>query len=293
MPMKIEEVRRLKFERWGNSDFPLAAQDAGIGPVSRLHCHDFYELVYIRHGGGVHVIDGHPYPMLRGDFYLMHPDDRHGYRDAERGSAIVNLLFQPELFHPDEWNELCAHPGLRPFFDRENGKPAHKLALTPNDAHRIERLCDDLVREYREKPSGWRLAMRAAFIDLLVRIGRANLAYGQQGYDEQLQPGPVADAIARLHRDWDQPIGVRELANRSALSANWFGELFKQQTGLTVQAYQTKLRIDHARRMLEQESLSVIEIALNCGYEDPSYFGRVFRKVTGVTPRAYRRLLDH
>ena len=270
----------------------MAIVPAGIGPDAEPHDHDFYELVYVRRGGGVHVINDRPFPMLRGDLYCLHPQDLHAYRDSSEDASIINVIFQAPLFTDSQWDDLKALPGLAPFLDRGHEDVTHKLALTPADADEIEGLCDRLLSEFRKQPPGWRITLRAGLTDLLVRIGRTALAYGGANDEAQLHPGPVADTIARLHRDWDQPLTVAELARDAGLTANWFGEVFKQQTGLTVNAYQTKLRIDHARKQLEQQTSRITDIALDCGYDDPSYFARVFRRVTGVTPRDYRQMLE-
>lgn len=169
---------RLIFDAYGDPDFPLAIVPASIGPVEHQHCHDFYELVYVRRGGGVHVIDGRPFPMLRGDVYIMHPDDLHGYREPSADSSIINLIFKPELFTAEQWAGLKSLPGLRPFLDPSGQAVAHKLALTPTDAYDVEQRCERLLTEWRERAAGWRITLHACFTDLLVRIGRAALAYG-------------------------------------------------------------------------------------------------------------------
>ncbi|MBC7328558.1 AraC family transcriptional regulator [bacterium] len=43
-------------------------------------------------------------------------------------------------------------------------------------------------------------------------------------------------------------------------------------------------------KLLENSSLSIIEIALNVGYSDPAYFSKIFRKTVGISPIEYRRL---
>jgi len=286
-----EQPKRLRFADFGDPDFPLAIVPALAGPYDE-HTHDFFELVYICRGGGLHVIDGRPFPMLRGDVYVMHPDDVHSYRDPFKGSSIINVIFQQSFLTLPAWDALCHLPGLRRFLVRTDDAVSHKLALAPGDAYLVQSLCERMLKEFRERQAGWPIAMRAGFDELMVRIARAAQSYGQPSDDEQLHPGPVADAVARLHHEWNTLLTVRELADDACLSPNWFGEVFRQQTGLTVQAYQTKLRIDHARSLLERTSDSVLDVAIDCGYDDPSYFARVFRKTTGVTPRGYRKMLE-
>lgn len=280
---------RLRFEDWGDPTFPLKVMRAAGGRYDP-HCHDFHELVYVQRGGGVHVIDGQHYPMLRGDFYLMAPDDIHGYQIAGE-LGIVNLLFRPGLFAPDDWQGLLDLPGLRRYLLREGGPAPHKLALTPGHAAEMESHCESLLTEFTARAPGWRLAARAQFQRLLVLVARAAAAYGQEPSHEEMQPGPIAEAVAIIHREVQRPLRVAELAAAVGLTPNWFGESFRAHTGLPVLEYIAKLRLDRARILLEQDADSITGIALRVGFEDPSYFSRCFRRHTGLTPREYRRRL--
>ena len=285
-----ESGRVLTFEQYRQSDLSLAVifTGGGLGGTSD-HCHDFYELVYVRRGGGVHVIQDRPYAMLRGDFYLMRPDDRHHYR-SDGELEIVNLLFRPDLFPADEWESLLELPGLGGFLRRNRDLVPHKLALAPEHQRAVERLCRRMREELETREPGWRFAARSDFTRLLVLLSRATATYGDTATHEDLPPGPLAEAIATIHRHADEELRVADLAADAGWTSNYFGERFKQVTGLTVQHYINKLRIDRARLLLEDYERSVTEIALAVGYDDPSYFGRVFKQLTGITPRAYRKL---
>ena len=96
------------------SRLPLACMLAQHQGEFLEHSHDCFELVYVLHGRGRHLIDGRPYPILAGDFYVMRPGDGHRYV-APQDLRIYNVLFQQQLFTADEWRELSALPGLAPF----------------------------------------------------------------------------------------------------------------------------------------------------------------------------------
>ena len=64
------------------------------------------------------------------------------------------------------------------------------------------------------------------------------------------------------------------------------GEVFQAPPGRV--RYLIRLRIDHARHMLEHTRLPVIEVGLRCGFAQTTHFATMFRKITGLCPRAYR-----
>ena len=74
------------------------------------------------------------------------------------------------------------------------------------------------------------------------------------------------------------------------LSANYFGDLIKKETGKTAQEYvQTKI-IDIAKELIYAHSKSVAEIAFELGFKYPQHFTRLFKQKVGVSPNEYRSL---
>ena len=73
----------------------------------------------------------------------------------------------------------------------------------------------------------------------------------------------------------------RKARHRLAVSERYLTRCFGQETGLAPVAYLNRYRVQRASEMLQHGQLSVIEIALACGFSDSSYFGRVFQRKTG------------
>jgi transcriptional regulator GlxA family with amidase domain len=67
---------------------------------------------------------------------------------------------------------------------------------------------------------------------------------------------------------------------------------FKAATGCSLIEYLQNLRIEEAKRLLEQGKLPVEEVSLAAGYEDVSFFRRLFKRLTGSTPGQYRRIFQ-
>ncbi len=88
-----------------------------------------------------------------------------------------------------------------------------------------------------------------------------------------------------------RPLSLRELAQRAGISSSRFSALFKEQTGVSPIDHHIRLRMQAACHLLDTTAMSIKEIAVHLGYEDPYYFSRIFRKVSGSSPLAYRRAL--
>jgi AraC family transcriptional regulator len=86
----------------------------------------------------------------------------------------------------------------------------------------------------------------------------------------------------------DQPIALPDLAAVCGISVSHFTRAFRQATGSSPHAFLTDLRLQKAKRLLEQTDLSITSIALSCGFEQPQYFATQFRRKLGWTPSAWR-----
>src|ERR1035438_8905311 len=85
-----------------------------------------------------------------------------------------------------------------------------------------------------------------------------------------------------------EEFSLPRLAEQDGMSEFHFNRPFKTATGVPPSQYQIKLRIDAARRLLRETKNSVITIANEVGYSNPSHFAQLFRKETGLAPTDYR-----
>jgi hypothetical protein len=75
----------------------------------------------------------------------------------------------------------------------------------------------------------------------------------------------------------------------STLAERTFKRRFVAATGMAPIAYIQRVRIEEAKRRLEETDAPVDEIGWQVGYEEPAFFRRLFKRTTGVTPGAFRR----
>ena len=74
------------------------------------------------------------------------------------------------------------------------------------------------------------------------------------------------------------------------MSAGYFGDLIKKETGVSAQAYLQAKIIDVAKERIFDQNKSISEIAYDLGFKYPQHFTRLFKQKTGVTPGEYRGL---
>jgi AraC family transcriptional regulator len=105
-------------------------------------------------------------------------------------------------------------------------------------------------------------------------------------------PRHVLRRIVERMRSFDSDLSLQALAQESGYSRVHFVRMFKAATGYSPHNYLLNLKLGRARELLKNPSMSLIDIALDCGFSSHSHMSRLFHKTVGVTPSAYRRNLQ-
>ena len=99
----------------------------------------------------------------------------------------------------------------------------------------------------------------------------------------------LQDVKDYIDMHFTEKIMLDDLSERFFINKYYLTRIFREQFGMPISQYIMQLRITHAKRNLRFTTLSMEEIAVECGLEDANYFSRVFRKVEGVSPGEYRK----
>jgi transcriptional regulator GlxA family with amidase domain len=94
--------------------------------------------------------------------------------------------------------------------------------------------------------------------------------------------------IQRMEKSLEEPVSRAKLAREVGLSTRQLERLFRKYLGCTPTRHYLELRLEHARRLLLQTDMSVLDVALACGFVSASHFSKCFRELFGRTPRAER-----
>ncbi len=103
------------------------------------------------------------------------------------------------------------------------------------------------------------------------------------------QDPEILNAQEWIENNYQQNISVDSLAQASAMSNRNFNRRFKSATGDSVVTYLQQIRVEAAKKLLEQGYSSFEDISVEIGYENVSFFRRVFKRITGLSPTEYRK----
>lgn len=101
----------------------------------------------------------------------------------------------------------------------------------------------------------------------------------------------IQKACQYIQDNLSKDISLEEIAKQVEISPFYFSKLFKEEIGENFIDYITLNRLQQAKKMLQDRSLSIKEISVDCGYSDPNYFSKLFKRIVGLTPTEFRDLL--
>ena len=90
-----------------------------------------------------------------------------------------------------------------------------------------------------------------------------------------------------MKQNYDKPLKVEDYAYLTGRSESTFRRDFKQYFHTTPQQWLKEQRLENALRLLQQQEMSVTQVAYEIGYENISYFIRAFKGKGGLSPKQY------
>ncbi|MBK5253745.1 MAG: helix-turn-helix domain-containing protein [Peptostreptococcaceae bacterium] len=98
----------------------------------------------------------------------------------------------------------------------------------------------------------------------------------------------IANAVKYVNNNYSIRITLTDIEKNLHVNPSYFSSLFKHEMGISFIGYINQVKINYACHLLIESSLTIIDIALDLGFDDQSYFTKVFKKQCGITPKDYR-----
>ncbi len=222
-----------------------------------LHKHNSWEIMYYLSGEGYMRSDAGDIPFSKGTIIIMPPKMIHG---SVSGGGFVNISIGGDFSHLFMFEKpLCLLDN-----EREDGG-----ALA------------SLIYNNRYANKGYLSSLCAAFAGFIL----------QNSEHEKGINRCVADVISVIDKEFSNPeLDVTAKLLKSGYAEDYIRAEFKRITSYTPIGFLTKVRIDHAKSLIEiyGKSLTVGEVALASGFCDFAYFSRQFKRFVGISPKRYK-----
>ncbi len=222
------------------------------------HTHRVLELVYFLAGSGSTTIKGQTYAVQSNCFCVIPPHVPHSQTSETTITSICICI---------SGSGLEASQGL-----------------WVDSSGEIKTCLQHLMEELATQEPGYSVITEGYLLAIVGLVKRAI----QKNIPQDRKQALVSEAV-HIIEEKEGNLSIDEVAGQLFVSKDYLRHLFTQYTGQSPMRTIVSCRIDHAKKLLMNPELSVVDVADMCGFDDPYYFSRLFKNHTGKSPSAFRK----
>ena len=265
-----------------------AAWGAGTVELAR-YLHD-HEMVLVTKGSCVVEMDEDQFPLTPGDYVIIPPNRCHTTicrKSVFRTCIHFDWLPRPGPTRKLIWSYAPHRPSRKDIATAPRFVPQSVFRGRFSMGGPVPGLLETIFFRWQSGTPHGAATARAGFLELL-----AHLFLHQKNLDDS-NPAQTHFQLARsvkslLDSNITSGSGIQELLGSHGFSYAHLCRIFHASFGLTPVEYRNTARLEQAKTLLRDTSLTIAEVAYRVGFQDPAYFTRQFKKRNNLGPRQFR-----
>ena len=234
------------------------------------HFHKSFELIYCKSGALNVSVDDCSFSVKCGEFVLVFPYQMHSFApDYGQGDCDFWIsVFSGDLIHEFEKQYKNMLPAL-PKFTLSNhlygifeSRFLHKLGLTYSD---FSSLNDFTLK-------GFLYSVLGEFV--------MSTTFHEKSKDSDL----VMQIVEYVEKNFKDNITLKTVADSLGYNFQYISRLFKRAMKINFRNLVNQYRFDYARLLLQQENVTITQVALDSGFQSVRNFNRIYKEKTGTSP---------
>ena len=286
----INEQKRELVEH-GTAAFPIACYFDDLAREEVIwHWHDELELILVSEGEAVVIVGSEKYIVTEGNGIFINAGVLHAARTTE----TQNCRFHSIVFHPrlvgGSIDSIFWQKYLKPLLSDTSRAAVtydktvdwHKESL---DA--LENAWQNCVNE----SEGYEFLSREKLSRIVYLLADHNTMIPDFASDRSIRNEErMKKMLQFIHEYYMEELTTSQIAESAAVSSSECLRCFHAMIGTTPIQYVKQYRIQCAAELLKTTSMKVVDIGMQCGFQDMSYFSKTFKEMRGATPQQYRKI---
>ncbi|MGN1281510.1 MAG: helix-turn-helix domain-containing protein [Succinivibrio sp.] len=253
-----------------------------------MHWHNEIEIVYVKSGIARYFVGRKEYLVSEGDIIIINSQMPHSVEQYECNKAeFFPLLFDFEVIRRYAGEEPYQRYAADFASLSLKVKTLHKKGSSLNSL--LTPLMVSLIDRRKQIYDGFECGAIASILLIMQYLYEFSVKTDKMQDLFVSEFSRIKPAIYEVQSRSEQKLTLKMMADICHLSRSQFCNIFKKTTGKPFNAYLIDYRLENARKMLSTND-RLIDIALECGFENQSYFTRKFVAKYSMTPSEYRKM---
>jgi AraC family cel operon transcriptional repressor len=241
-----------------------------------LHTHTFYEYFLVSKGRALHVVNNEIQVVERGSLVLIRPHDQHCYNYYQsQDFEFYNVGITLKQF--DDVN-LFFDGALEPL--NQLPLPGHVLLEEAS----IRQLEEHIIELKNQTPGKQRNQLKQMLLSMVAYY----ILNNQKEQKTSRVPAWLVYVLNEFEKSENYIQGLPRLLELSHYSQEYINREFQRYFHTTPTRYINEKRLSYAKKLLEETSLTILEVCEQCGFHSISHFYTQYKKFFGYTPQSMR-----
>ena len=248
----------------------LAKSEYPAGSSLTAHKHEYYQIYYVISGEGDFIVGKKNMKLGHGMYLFTRPNDIHGISDTRDVEGKPLRMLEVKYV----------------VFDNEFQESLNQIPIVCQGSDTIEEMLELVFKEGIDTLPWYLEIATHTFISALYYMIR----FQKIEISATPQKSKVVEQIKEnIQANYKNEISLDHLAQFVGHSKNYLCKTFKENTGMTINLYLNKVRIDKAAELLVNTNLDIAEISNDVGYNNIYHFIKTFKKIVGTSPGNFRK----
>lgn len=262
------------------------------GGETPLHCHEFFEIIYVYQGRAFLNIHGSVHTLSAGDICLLNLQAVHALSVPDDDTSVVfNVVIMPDKLHEIYLEIVSSDDIIAKFFLDSIQKPENKnqyiLFHGTVAAHDAEISIQKLISEFYRASEYTEIMMSNNFVSFMIELSRWQLAL-QEDPQTHLKKANFLEII-RYIENHCADVNLSVLSQRFHYSSNYIALLIKKYSGQNFTSLLQDIRFKKAASLLASTSRTIPDIMETVGYTNRTWFTSRFFTIYGIRPQDFRK----
>ena len=273
--MKIKHLEHLENSAYfGDGKMPCVVREMKAAPSNTfvaLHDHGFSELVVVASGSLQHIHTKGIERTSAGDFFVIHPGERHGFAELAEGTSVFNIIFDNTAI--PQAMSLAGCP-LTPLLFPHGGATVRAKPLGHVPRRNLDGVVG-MIRAMRSEGASRRPFRQAVCASLFAAVALTLSRHMRHPHGDPAES--LKGELDFIAENYMRKITLDDLRAISGRSMRALYKEFDRLCGKSPAEYIISLRVAKAKALLSRNKLTMDEIAMQTGFCDASHLSRTLR----------------